>query len=276
MPAPTPSRESGFTLIEVLVAMTLIVVGLFPVLVLVDKGNTKSVTTLRAEDASNLARELVERAHGVPYANLTAAGAPATLMNAVDPSPSTRGVSATVGVSTPNNWSILSRFDGSTERTQVQIDVCSIFAPSKAVRLTSPGVRPCTSSSSPPTGSGSGGAVVTTSSSGCIVTATNIKAVGLLLVQDSASVCLPAQVSALVCGLLGPTKPLNDTLATLLGANGALSILGTSVSASICGTTPVAPTGSSTTVPDVARRVTATVTPASGPAVSVSTVVPSS
>lgn len=64
-------REDGFTLIEVMVAATLLVVGVLGVLTLLDGANSASARTKAREGATNLAREAIEAARAVPYPELT-------------------------------------------------------------------------------------------------------------------------------------------------------------------------------------------------------------
>lgn len=68
-------RERGFTLVEVMVAMLILVVGLLGTVKLIDQANATTVTTKTREGATNLARELVENARLVDYDDLTAAEA---------------------------------------------------------------------------------------------------------------------------------------------------------------------------------------------------------
>jgi prepilin-type N-terminal cleavage/methylation domain-containing protein len=62
--------EDGFTLIEVMVAMVILVVGLLSVAGLLAKASTTTASTKAREQAVSLQRELVEAARGVPYAEL--------------------------------------------------------------------------------------------------------------------------------------------------------------------------------------------------------------
>ena len=65
--------EGGFTLIEVTVAATLLVVGVLGVLTMVDNANKASARTKAREGAVNLAREAIEAARAVPFPDLTPA-----------------------------------------------------------------------------------------------------------------------------------------------------------------------------------------------------------
>jgi len=64
------SDEEGFTIIEVLVAAVVLVVGLLGTLTLVDTANTTTFQTKAREQATSLQRELVESARAVAYDQL--------------------------------------------------------------------------------------------------------------------------------------------------------------------------------------------------------------
>jgi prepilin-type N-terminal cleavage/methylation domain-containing protein len=71
----TPRRRSlagndGFTIIEVLVAATILLIGIVAVAGLYDLANTTTVKNRAREGGTNLARELVEAARGIPYSSL--------------------------------------------------------------------------------------------------------------------------------------------------------------------------------------------------------------
>ncbi len=65
------ARNDGFTLVEVLVALTILLVGVFSTIVLIDVANSASLRTRAREGGNNLSRELVEAARGIPYNRLT-------------------------------------------------------------------------------------------------------------------------------------------------------------------------------------------------------------
>jgi prepilin-type N-terminal cleavage/methylation domain-containing protein len=62
--------QSGFTLIETLVAAVILVVGLIGLLGLIDISSKASATTRAREGATNLAREIVEDARTIPFAQI--------------------------------------------------------------------------------------------------------------------------------------------------------------------------------------------------------------
>jgi prepilin-type N-terminal cleavage/methylation domain-containing protein len=80
---PNPSRNlagrEGFTLIEVLAAMFILLIGVLGALAIIDRANAATVTTRSREAAVNVARELTEAARSVPYANLTPASVEAQI-----------------------------------------------------------------------------------------------------------------------------------------------------------------------------------------------------
>lgn len=61
---------AGFTLIEVLVAMVVLVVGLLALLTMLDTAEKASASTRAREGATNLARQLLEDARTIPYAEI--------------------------------------------------------------------------------------------------------------------------------------------------------------------------------------------------------------
>lgn len=73
------SRESGFTIVEVMVAILILLIGVLSTLALVDNGLSSTRRTTAREQATNLARELVERSRQIAYTSMTATQAPAQL-----------------------------------------------------------------------------------------------------------------------------------------------------------------------------------------------------
>jgi prepilin-type N-terminal cleavage/methylation domain-containing protein len=71
--------QNGFTLVEVMVAMMVLLVGMLGVLTMLDGANAVTVKTKQREAATNLQRELVEGARSVPYEQLTPNGLRAAL-----------------------------------------------------------------------------------------------------------------------------------------------------------------------------------------------------
>lgn len=72
-------RESGFTLLEVMVACFVLVVGVLGAVALIDGANATTVKTKSREQATGLGRNVLEAARAVPYEALTAATIEANL-----------------------------------------------------------------------------------------------------------------------------------------------------------------------------------------------------
>lgn len=65
------SDERGFTIIEVMVASLLLIIGLFGVVTMVDAANGVDTTTKAREQGVALAREMLDAARGIPYSQLS-------------------------------------------------------------------------------------------------------------------------------------------------------------------------------------------------------------
>ena len=68
-----PAKEAGFTIIEVLVAATLLLVGMLGVVTMVSGANSAVASAREREAATNLAREIAEQARSIPYSQVDAA-----------------------------------------------------------------------------------------------------------------------------------------------------------------------------------------------------------
>lgn len=71
--------EQGFTIVEVIVAMVIMLVGVLGTLVLIEGSMASTSRTTAREQGTNLARDLVERSRQADYASVTMDLAPATL-----------------------------------------------------------------------------------------------------------------------------------------------------------------------------------------------------
>jgi prepilin-type N-terminal cleavage/methylation domain-containing protein len=65
-----PREDAGFTLVEVLVTMVILVVGLLSLLTMLDTSVKASMTTRAREGGTNLAREIIEDTRTVPYGQI--------------------------------------------------------------------------------------------------------------------------------------------------------------------------------------------------------------
>jgi prepilin-type N-terminal cleavage/methylation domain-containing protein len=84
MPALTRLRgERGFTLIEVMVTMLILVVGIAGTLALIDGANARTLMTKQREAGNALTREVIEASRSVPYRQLN----PGSAITAVEAMP---------------------------------------------------------------------------------------------------------------------------------------------------------------------------------------------
>jgi Tfp pilus assembly protein PilV len=76
--------QSGMSIAEAMVAMTLLLVGLLGTIALVDTASSSAGSARSREGATNLARELLEDAHSTAYANVGASGWITTAMQGLN------------------------------------------------------------------------------------------------------------------------------------------------------------------------------------------------
>ena len=88
--------EAGFTIVEIMVAIVLLVTGVLAMLVMIEGSLSSTSRTTAREGATNLARELVERSRQVPYASTTTGAAPAALAARLPEAPAVSGSSFAV------------------------------------------------------------------------------------------------------------------------------------------------------------------------------------
>jgi prepilin-type N-terminal cleavage/methylation domain-containing protein len=253
--ARNATGERGFTLVEVMVTMVLLAGGLFAVLGLVDRGNLETGTTMRREAATNLARELVERSHALPYASLGSTATSSALRTAVDPS-GARGSTTLAG----GDWTIKGR--ATTARFTVHVDSCAIAVGSSSVVVTDGTTTYCNQTGG---GGGGGGTTQTGQSGTCKVQASNDPVIGVqikLLVD--VSLCLNGTLAKAICNILGNTGPLNTILNPLVGKDGAVNVLlnglgGASAQVDLCNGSPVNVDDTSRVTTDSAKKVAVTV-----------------
>src|SRR5437764_4488883 len=73
--------EGGFTLVEVMMAALVLVVGVLGTVGMIDTANSKSVVTRGREAATSLARQLIEDVNNIPFRELTQTGISADLQS---------------------------------------------------------------------------------------------------------------------------------------------------------------------------------------------------
>lgn len=88
--------EAGFTIVEVMVAVVMLVVGVLAMLVMIEGSLASTSRTTAREQATNLARDLVERARQLPYSTTTTGAAPGALAAALPENPAVTGSSFVV------------------------------------------------------------------------------------------------------------------------------------------------------------------------------------
>ena len=66
--------ECGFTIVELLVAILILVAGLLGTVMLINAANATSLNNNLRETANNLSREVAEAANGLTYASVTSTG----------------------------------------------------------------------------------------------------------------------------------------------------------------------------------------------------------
>ncbi|CAA9463933.1 MAG: hypothetical protein AVDCRST_MAG38-493 [uncultured Solirubrobacteraceae bacterium] len=99
----SPSRRSdqaGFTLVEVVVAAAILLVGVLGALTMLDTANAVTARTAAREAGTHLAREVIEAARAVPYPNMT----PARLQAELEAQPGLGDSSASVA-----GWTVVRR-----------------------------------------------------------------------------------------------------------------------------------------------------------------------
>lgn len=99
MPVPsTPPqrRDEGFTIVEVLVAVFILLVGVLGTVALVENGLSSTNRTSAREAATNIARDVAERSRQIAYTSMTATSAPAMLQAATPDAGALSGSSFTV------------------------------------------------------------------------------------------------------------------------------------------------------------------------------------
>jgi competence protein ComGC len=78
---PRLRSESGFTLVETMMASLVLVVGVLGTLALIDTANSKTVATRGREAATSLARQLIEDVNNIPFRELSQTGIEADLQS---------------------------------------------------------------------------------------------------------------------------------------------------------------------------------------------------
>lgn len=237
-----PSDERGFTIVEVLIAATLLVISVLATLALLDNATRTTGVTKQKDVANALAQEMIERATGGRYTTTrnditdvdvaSARPGPADRMRAaMDPdgdqsssavTPAT-ATSGSLPVNAPQSWTLRRKATTYT----VSYRACTASDVYQQVQIAGP--FDCSRASTNPTGGNT-----TTTPSGCSVGAAgssgsgpgdlvvNLQVLGIA----GLDACMSAASSPLftaVCNLLGTSVSLSSLQDSLLGAGGLLS-----------------------------------------------------
>lgn len=89
-----PSPEAGFTLVEVMAAMVILIIGVLGTFVVIEGSLASTSRTTAREQGTNVARDLVERSREAAYQDMTMANAPTALRGRL---PASDSVSALTG-----------------------------------------------------------------------------------------------------------------------------------------------------------------------------------
>lgn len=96
VPSSQRPSDEGFTIIEILVAMVILLVGVLAMTQFITTGLASTWRTTAREQGTNLARDLLERSRQVGYASTTNTAAPAALRAALADAGALSGSSFTV------------------------------------------------------------------------------------------------------------------------------------------------------------------------------------
>lgn len=86
------SPEDGFSIVEVVVGMVVMLVAVLGTLTLIQGALASTTGTKAREQGTSLARDLVERSRQLPYADMSTGAAPASLRDALPASDATAAV----------------------------------------------------------------------------------------------------------------------------------------------------------------------------------------
>jgi Tfp pilus assembly protein PilV len=219
----------GFTVVEVVAAMAVLVIGLLGAFVMLDTANGTTSQTMSRESGTTLARDILERARQVPYQSLGTSTGPALVRD-------TLAAEAPTSTGT-NSWTIRRR----NVTYAVTVTTCKIDD-------STDGIGPVSSSYcsyvAPAGGSGAGGGG-------------GAGGISLQLLGIPLSIGAGGSLVSAVCALIGQSATLDGLLGQGGAGNALLKLVGSSADVQLC-------PGSGTKVvldddPDDMTRVTATV-----------------
>lgn len=202
-PRSCRSGEDGFTLAEVMVALSLLLIGVLALLTMIEGSLSSTGRTVAREQATNIAREVIERSRQVPYASTTTTAAAAAIAAAL---PETPSVSA-------GRFTVRRRgIDYS-----VAVSACSIDSPSDGA-----GVGDATFCDAPSSSSGPGSAPT---GSGL--------AVGPNVLGLPVSLAVGGSLINTICNAVGTGVPVIDSISSLT-TGGLAPLLGNGAQVQVC------------------------------------------
>jgi prepilin-type N-terminal cleavage/methylation domain-containing protein len=199
------SSEDGFTLVEVMVALGLLLVGVLALLVMIEGSLSSTSRTVAREQATNLARELVERSRQVAYSSTTTNNAAAAIAATLPESPTV--TAGTFSVSRRN------------VTYSVTVTACSIDSPSDGA-----GVGDATFCDAPTSSSGPGSAGT---GSGL--------AIGPNVLGLPVSLAAGGSLVNTVCNAVGTSTPIAEAISSL-GSGSLATLLGNGAQIQVCPT----------------------------------------
>jgi len=215
--------DAGFTIVEVMVALAMLLVGVLALLVMIEGSLSSTGRTTAREQATNIAREVVERSREVPYASTTTSAAAAAIAAKLPESPTV----------TSNRFDVRRRNVTYT----VTITACSIDSPSDGA-----GVGDATFCNAPSASTGPGSAPT---GSGL--------AIGPNVLGLPVSLAAGGSLINTVCNAVGTDTAILNAVSSL-GTSSLLSLVGNGAQLQLC---PAAGGGSVAydTRPDDLRRI---------------------
>lgn len=207
----TSTGEAGFTIVEVMVAVVMLVVGVLAVFVMIEGSLSSTSRTTAREQATNLARDLVERAREVPYASTTTGVAAASLAAKLPEAPTVTGSTFTV--------------QRRNVTYSVTVSACSIDDPSDGAGVAGSG----TFCDAPLSSSGPGGA---TAGAG-VVAAPNILGLPVTLAASGSLIDTLCSAVGTNTAIANRVSSLATSLVGAAGQGAALSLCSTPGSATV-------------------------------------------
>jgi type II secretory pathway pseudopilin PulG len=218
------SGEDGFTIIEVMIAMVILIVGVLGTVVLLEGSMSSTARTTAREQGTNVARDLVERSRQFAYSSMTMVPTAAIPASATSPgAPATPGAPAVLRNSLPasdNATAVtgsppLSTFELTRRNTTYTVTVfaCSVDDPSDGI-----GVGDATFCA------GSNGVVAPGDPPPGVATSVNVLGLGIGLAASGS-------LLQTVCNATGPGNPITPAVTSLVSSVAPVSLCPTAVGA---------------------------------------------